>query len=69
METILVDGQLKKRQTAYRRAEDCRVFIADHHDGYIDWDTYEENQRITRRNSVNWQGMSRWPRFEPGRVC
>src|SRR6202165_1756688 len=56
METILVDGQLKKRQTAYRRAEDCRVFIADHHDGYIDWDTYEENQRITRRNSVNWQG-------------
>ncbi len=56
METILVDGQLKKRQTAYRRAEDCRVFIADHHEGYIDWGTYEENQRTTRRNSVNWQG-------------
>src|ERR1035441_9217822 len=56
METILVDVQLKKRQTAYRRAEDCRVFIADHHEGYIDWGTYEENQRTTRRNSVNWQG-------------
>jgi DNA invertase Pin-like site-specific DNA recombinase len=56
VETILVDGQLKKRQTAYRRAEDCRVFIRDHHEGYIDWATYEENQRITRRNSVNWQG-------------
>jgi DNA invertase Pin-like site-specific DNA recombinase len=56
VETILVDGQLKKRQTAYRRAENCRVFIRDHHEGYIDWATYEENQRIMRRNSVNWQG-------------
>jgi DNA invertase Pin-like site-specific DNA recombinase len=56
METILVDGHLKKRQSALRRAADCRVFIRDHHEGYIDWATYEENQRITRRNSVNWQG-------------
>src|SRR5208283_5631038 len=24
--------------------------------GYIDWATYEENQRMTRRNAVNWQG-------------
>src|SRR6202453_1054852 len=56
METILVDGQLKKRQSALRRAADCRVFIRDHHEGYIDWATYEENQRMIRRNSVNWQG-------------
>ena len=56
VETILVDGQLKKRQRAFRRAEDCRVFIRDHHEGYIDWSTYEENRQITRRNSVNWQG-------------
>src|ERR1700751_6127542 len=27
VETILVDGQLKKRQSALRRAEDCRGFI------------------------------------------
>src|SRR5437762_5450663 len=26
VETILVDGQLQKRQSAFRRAEDCRVF-------------------------------------------
>jgi hypothetical protein len=39
-----------------RRAEECRVFIRDHHVGYIDWATYEENQRMMRRNSVNWQG-------------
>ena len=24
--------------------------------GYIDWAAYEENQRMIRRNSVNWQG-------------
>jgi hypothetical protein len=39
-----------------RRPEACRVFIRDHHIGYIDWATYEENQRMIRRNSVNWQG-------------
>ena len=54
--TVLVEGRLKKRQSAMRRAEECRVFIRDHHVGYIDWATYEENQRMTRRNSVNWQG-------------
>ncbi len=53
--TLLVEGRLEKRQGAMRRAEECRVFIRDHHVGYIDWATYEENQRMTRRNSVNWQ--------------
>jgi hypothetical protein len=55
METLLVHGRLKKRQAANRRPEECRVFIADHHVGYIDWATYEENQRMTRRNSVHWE--------------
>ena len=54
--TLLVEGRLEKRQSAMRRAEECRVFIRDHHVGYIDWAAYEENQRMTRRNSVNWQG-------------
>jgi DNA invertase Pin-like site-specific DNA recombinase len=53
--TLLVEGRLEKRQGAMRRAEDCRVFISDHHVGYIDWATYEDNQRMIRRNSVNWQ--------------
>src|SRR5215469_13564942 len=53
---VLVDGRLEKRQSATQRAEECRVFIRDHHIGYIDWATYEENQRMIRRNSVNWPG-------------
>jgi DNA invertase Pin-like site-specific DNA recombinase len=54
--TLLVEGRLEKRQGAVRRAEECRVFIPEHHVGYISWATYEENQRMTQRNSVNWQG-------------
>jgi DNA invertase Pin-like site-specific DNA recombinase len=54
--TLLVDGRLEKHQSAMRSAEDCGVFIRDHHVGYIDWTTYVENRRMTRRNSVNWEG-------------
>jgi hypothetical protein len=54
--TLLVDGRLEKRQSAMRPAEECRVFIRDHHVGYIDWATYEENRRMMRRNSVNSEG-------------
>src|SRR6201991_910578 len=54
--TRLVDGRLEKRQSAMRPAEEGRVFIRDHHVGYIDWATYEENRRIMRRNSVNREG-------------
>jgi chromosome partitioning protein len=36
--------------------EECRVFIRDHHVGYIDWATYEENRRMVRRNSVSREG-------------
>ena len=54
--TLLVEGRLEKRQGATFRAEECRVFIRDHHVGYIDWATYEENRRMIRRNSVNWEG-------------
>ena len=69
METVLVDGHLKKRQTALRPAENCRVFIRDHHEGYIDWAIYEENQRILRRNSVNWQGDESMAAIRAGQGC
>src|SRR5438128_11910291 len=37
VKTVFVEGRLEKRQDAYRRAEECRVFIPEHHVGYIDW--------------------------------
>jgi excisionase family DNA binding protein len=55
-ETVLVEGRLKKRQRSLRHAEDCRVFIPSHHEGYIHWETYEENQRVIRGNNMKSDG-------------
>jgi hypothetical protein len=49
-----------------RRATECRVFLPDHHEAYIDWATYEENQRMIRRNSVNWQCDESMPAIRAG---
>ena len=37
--------------------------------GYIDWATYEENQRMMRRNTVNWEATNRWRRSVRVRAC
>ena len=37
--------------------------------GYIDWATYEENQRMIRRNSVNWEATNPWRRSVPDKAC
>jgi DNA invertase Pin-like site-specific DNA recombinase len=49
-ETVFSKGRLVKRQGRIRYPEECRVFIRDHHEGYIDWETYEENQRMIEGN-------------------
>ncbi len=51
-ETKIVDGKLVKYAGHSRNAEECRVFIKDHHDGYIPWEAFEENQRMIRSNSI-----------------
>lgn len=53
VETVFVDGKLKKRQRSLRRPQECRVFILDHHEGYITWESYEQNQTIIRGNNMN----------------
>ncbi len=53
VETVFVDGKLKKRQGSLRRPQECRVFIPDHHEGYITWETYDQNQAIIRGNNMN----------------
>jgi DNA invertase Pin-like site-specific DNA recombinase len=54
-ETVLVEGRLRKRHGWMRPPEQCPVFLRDHHEGYIDWETYQENQRMMRRNSLDLQ--------------
>jgi DNA invertase Pin-like site-specific DNA recombinase len=51
--TVLVEGRLRKRQGWMRPAEECQVFLRDHHEGYITWEAYEENQRMKLRNCLH----------------
>ena len=51
-EMVLVEGRLRRRPTRERRLEECRVFLWDHHEGYIDRETFEENLRIVRGNNL-----------------
>jgi DNA invertase Pin-like site-specific DNA recombinase len=51
-ELVVVEGKVTKRTGKVQRPEDCRVFIPDHHDGYIDWATFEDNRRIMQNNTT-----------------
>jgi DNA invertase Pin-like site-specific DNA recombinase len=54
--TKVVDKRVVKRVSRFLKPEDCRVFIKDHHEGYIVWDAFEENQRMIRSNSIRTDG-------------
>ncbi|MEI6451873.1 MAG: recombinase family protein, partial [Actinomycetes bacterium] len=51
-ETNLVGGRLVKKSGRLRRPEECEVFLPGHHEGFLDWKGYEENQRIVRRAAI-----------------
>ena len=43
-------GQKRVRRQVRRRREDWAVLILDHHEGYIDWDIYQNNQTMIAHN-------------------
>lgn len=47
-----VEDRLVRRSGAPRAAQDCKVFIRDHHEGYITWTEYEDNLRCMRGNNL-----------------
>ncbi len=51
-EVVLVEGRPVRRQGRELPPEEARVFLPDHHEGYIDWETYEENRQMVGRNSL-----------------
>jgi len=53
IKVIIKDGQTIKRQRSAQAAESASVFIADHHDGYIDWQTYQRRRQTMRSNGGN----------------
>ncbi|MEE8307914.1 MAG: recombinase family protein, partial [Gammaproteobacteria bacterium] len=55
VEKVLEHGEVRKRQTAIRTLEHAKVFIKDHHEGYIDWETYLRYQRMIDNNGTNFQ--------------
>ncbi|MGH9388408.1 MAG: recombinase family protein, partial [Vicinamibacteria bacterium] len=55
-EVVWKEGVLRKRIASLLPPEEARVFLREHHEGYIDWPTFEENQRMIRRN--HWHGES-----------
>jgi len=52
-EKVVEDGKIVTHIRGYYPPEQCRVFIPDHHEGYIDWQTYDENRRMIRSNGLN----------------
>ena len=40
-----------KKIMTYKRPEEARVFIRNHHEGYISWEEYEENQKMIQSNN------------------
>lgn len=46
----LEDGQKRVHRQVQRGRENWAVLILDHHDGYIDWDTYQSNQTMIAHN-------------------
>lgn len=49
-EMVVVDGKVVKRRASQRPVEEAKVFLPDHHEAYINWDTFKENQRIMADN-------------------
>jgi DNA invertase Pin-like site-specific DNA recombinase len=50
MKAVWEGGVVKKRQSAELPLDEVAVFLKEHHEGYVDWASYEENQRVIRQN-------------------
>jgi excisionase family DNA binding protein len=44
-------GRKRIVHTSHRNPDDWSVMIADHHEGYIDWDVYRSNQELMAHNT------------------
>ena len=67
VEAVRRDGQLRKRRTPPVSPVLARVFLPDHHEGYLYWPTLEEHQRMIQRNYFRGESDDT-RRVRPGRV-
>jgi DNA invertase Pin-like site-specific DNA recombinase len=50
LQPVMRDGKVVKRPSSLLAPEQCRVFIADHHEAYISQQQYQENVQMLARN-------------------
>jgi DNA invertase Pin-like site-specific DNA recombinase len=53
--TTMIDGRARKTRGHHRPQQQWEVFIPNHHEGYITWEQYMENQRQIEANA-GWSG-------------
>jgi hypothetical protein len=49
--TQIFDGRARKTYGHYRPLQDCEILLKDHHEGYIDWEEFERNQKLLAANA------------------
>jgi DNA invertase Pin-like site-specific DNA recombinase len=49
--TQIVDGRARKTYGHYRPLRDCEILLKDHHEGYIEWEEFERNQKQLAANA------------------
>jgi excisionase family DNA binding protein len=49
--TEIVDGRARKTYGHGRPLDECEVLLKDHHEGYIDWEEFQRNQKLLRANA------------------
>jgi DNA invertase Pin-like site-specific DNA recombinase len=49
--TQIVDGRARKTYGHHRPLQDCEILLKDHHEGYIDWEEFERNQKQLAANA------------------
>lgn len=62
--TTVVDGRARKTKGHPRPQEQWEVFIRDHHEGYITWEQYMQNQEQIEGNA-GWSGRLQRPTGAP----
>jgi DNA invertase Pin-like site-specific DNA recombinase len=59
--TTVEDGQAQKTRGHRQEREEWTVLLRDHHDGYISWEQYEQNQKRIQENVAMKGSMIRGP--------
>jgi DNA invertase Pin-like site-specific DNA recombinase len=55
VEKVIEQGRIRKRQHAIKSPTEVKVLIKDHHEGYIDWHTFERVQKMIEQNGTNFE--------------